>query len=243
MERTAPGLFAKPATGSWRTMGQTRRAGRSYSANAQGNGAVARAQTAPRSGRATASVPGRRRRWPSAASKDKAFDLAPSWPDRLSLSAWHAVLVLATGLTCGALASRIDPMVSPPYAALLGAAAFLSRAPRSLAGCPDYVGSADEDDNSTVTAAGMATDDMAARRSHRVCSRDRFCLRRRGGRAPASNSATLAAILSTVVLYPMMVAMWWHLHGPGEAAMTFLRMPIGANPIWRGTPPCRRSRA
>jgi hypothetical protein len=32
----------------------------------------------------------------------------------------HAALALATDLVCGSLASRIDGMISPPYAAILG---------------------------------------------------------------------------------------------------------------------------
>jgi len=32
----------------------------------------------------------------------------------------HAALALATGLVCGGLASRIDGVISPPYAAILG---------------------------------------------------------------------------------------------------------------------------
>jgi hypothetical protein len=32
----------------------------------------------------------------------------------------QAALALATGLVCGGLASRIDGMISPPYAAILG---------------------------------------------------------------------------------------------------------------------------
>ena len=32
----------------------------------------------------------------------------------------HVALALATGLLCGALASRIDLLVSPPFAATLG---------------------------------------------------------------------------------------------------------------------------
>jgi hypothetical protein len=32
----------------------------------------------------------------------------------------HAALALATGLVCGGLAARIDGMISPPYAAILG---------------------------------------------------------------------------------------------------------------------------
>ncbi len=49
----------------------------------------------------------------------------------------HAALALATGLVCGGLASRIDGMISPPYAAILGAVvaypvlvAIWSRLPR-----------------------------------------------------------------------------------------------------------------
>src|SRR6266498_505417 len=52
----------------------------------------------------------------------------PSVLRRIGRIAWvsprHAALALATGLACGALASRVDRMVSPPNAAIVGAAVF-----------------------------------------------------------------------------------------------------------------------
>jgi hypothetical protein len=48
----------------------------------------------------------------------------PSVIRRVARVVWvsprHAALALATGLVCGGLASRIDGMISPSYAAILG---------------------------------------------------------------------------------------------------------------------------
>src|SRR5882724_3710887 len=86
---------------------------------------VARAQTGTRSGRVTASAPAPQRR------RSRESRRATTRPSVLRRIGWiilvsprHAALALATGLACGALASRIDGMVSPPYAAILGAAVF-----------------------------------------------------------------------------------------------------------------------
>jgi outer membrane lipoprotein SlyB len=38
------------------------------------------------------------------------------------VSPWHVVLALTTGLLCGVLSSRVGGGISPPYAAILGAA-------------------------------------------------------------------------------------------------------------------------
>src|SRR6266446_903510 len=85
---------------------------------------VARAQTGTRSGRVTASAPAPRRR----SRESRRATIRRSVLLRIGRIIWvsprHAALALATGLACGALASRIDGMVSPPYAAILGAAVF-----------------------------------------------------------------------------------------------------------------------
>src|ERR1700730_7741541 len=85
---------------------------------------VARAQTGTRSGRVTAFTPAPRRR----SSVSRRTTTRPSILRRIGWIIWvsprHAALSLATGLACGVLASRIDGMVSPPYAAILGAVVF-----------------------------------------------------------------------------------------------------------------------
>jgi hypothetical protein len=81
---------------------------------------VAKAQTGTRSGPNTAVAPARRRRTGAARRVAK----KPSVIQRVARVVWvsprHAALALATGLVCGSLASRIDGMISPPYAAILG---------------------------------------------------------------------------------------------------------------------------
>jgi hypothetical protein len=58
-------------------------------------------------------------------------------------------------------------------------------------GCRDQVGTADEDNHATITAAGMAGHDVAASGPYRVCPRDRFCLRDRGHPLSGSHDADL----------------------------------------------------
>ncbi len=81
---------------------------------------VAKAQTGTRSGPNTTAARARRRRTGAARRVAK----KPSVIQRLARVVWvsprHVALALATGLVCGSLASRIDGMISPPYAAILG---------------------------------------------------------------------------------------------------------------------------
>src|SRR6202795_2814824 len=81
---------------------------------------VAKAQTGTRSGPSTTTAPARRRRTGKGRAARK-----PSVIRRVARVLWvsprHAALALATGLVCGGLASRIGGMISPPYAAILGA--------------------------------------------------------------------------------------------------------------------------
>src|SRR5215471_2323090 len=97
---------------------------------------VARAQTAPRSDRARFTRARRR-----GVVKGRRCATMPSLLRRVGGIVWtsprHAALALATSLTCGALASRVDSLVAPPYAAILGATlvypaliAFWGRMPR-----------------------------------------------------------------------------------------------------------------
>ena len=81
---------------------------------------VAKAQTGTRSGPNTTAARARRQRTGAARRVAK----KPSVIQRLARVVWvsprHVALALATGLVCGSLASRIDGMISPPYAAILG---------------------------------------------------------------------------------------------------------------------------
>ena len=81
---------------------------------------VAKAQTGTRSGSKIAATPARRRRTGAAPRVAK----KPSMIRRVARVVWvsprHAAFALATGLVCGGLASRIDGVISPPYAAILG---------------------------------------------------------------------------------------------------------------------------
>ena len=81
---------------------------------------VAKAQTGTRSGARGAAAPARRR--PTAGARR--VTRKPSVIRRVARMVWvsprHAALALATGLVCGGLAARIDGMISPPYAAILG---------------------------------------------------------------------------------------------------------------------------
>ena len=81
---------------------------------------VAKAQTGTRSGPNTTAARARRRRTGAARRVAK----KPSVIQRVARVVWvsprHVALALATGLVCGSLASRIDGMISPPYAAILG---------------------------------------------------------------------------------------------------------------------------
>ena len=84
------------------------------------NGMVARAQRAPRSDRARLAQARRRR-----VDKGRHSATKPSPLRRVGRIVWtsprHAALALATALACGALASRVNSLVAPPYAAILGA--------------------------------------------------------------------------------------------------------------------------
>ena len=81
---------------------------------------VAKAQTGTRSGPNTTAARARRQRTGAARRVAK----KPSVIRRVARMVWvsprHATLALATGLVCGGLASRIDGVISPPYAAILG---------------------------------------------------------------------------------------------------------------------------
>src|SRR5207248_4961365 len=92
--------------------------------DAYGCGMAARVQAGTGSERVTASAPAPRRR----SRRSRRTTTRPSVLRRIGRIAWvsprHMALALATGLACGALASRIDGMVSPPSAAILGAAVF-----------------------------------------------------------------------------------------------------------------------
>src|SRR5580704_6923847 len=98
--------------------------GRRPKVTARGMGMVARAQTETRRGRGTAYASYRRPRYGAA----RRATIKASLLRRIGRIVWvsprHGALALAIGLACGVLASRIDAMVSPPYAALLGAAVF-----------------------------------------------------------------------------------------------------------------------
>src|SRR6266853_6403548 len=80
---------------------------------------VAKAHTGTRRRPDTAAAPARRRTGAARRVAKK-----PSVIRRVARVVWvsprHAALALATGLVCGGLASRIDGMISPPYAAILG---------------------------------------------------------------------------------------------------------------------------
>jgi hypothetical protein len=82
---------------------------------------LAKAQTVRRSGLSTAGAPARRR----PAGGARRVTRKPSVIRRVARMVWvsprYAALALATGLVCGGLASRIGGMISPPYAAILGA--------------------------------------------------------------------------------------------------------------------------
>src|SRR6202043_201223 len=83
---------------------------------------AASSQTATRGGRAIVFVPGRRR-----TGGAKRAAIKPSALRRVVRIVWvsprHAAFALAAGLACGALASRLDSTVQPPFAAILGVAA------------------------------------------------------------------------------------------------------------------------
>ena len=98
---------------------------------------VTRAQTGTKSGPSTAGALARRRRTGGACRITRKVSLLRRVARVVWVSPRHAALALATGLVCGGLASRIDGMISPPYAAILGTvvaypvlAAIWSRLPR-----------------------------------------------------------------------------------------------------------------
>ena len=80
---------------------------------------VAKAHTGTRRRPDTAAAPARRRTGAARRVAKK-----PSVIRRVARVVWvsprHAALALATGLVCRGLASRIDGMIAPPYAAILG---------------------------------------------------------------------------------------------------------------------------
>ena len=95
--------------------------------------------------------------------------------------------VLPAGLSphgSAAWSHRLTPrssawLVSTPHSSQFGG------------GCRDQVGTADEDNHATITAARMADHDVAASGPYRVCARDRFCLRDGGHPLSGSNGAAL----------------------------------------------------
>src|SRR5215472_10778794 len=91
----------------------------------QRKGMVARPQRAPRSDRARFAQARRRR-----VGKGRHSATKPSLLRRVGRIVWtsprHAALALAIALACGALASRINSLVAPPYAAILGATLLYS---------------------------------------------------------------------------------------------------------------------
>src|SRR5215469_3719201 len=82
---------------------------------------VARPQRAPRTDPARVAQARRRR-----VGKGRRSATKPSLLCRVGRIVWtsprHAALALATALACGALASRVNSLLAPPYAAILGAA-------------------------------------------------------------------------------------------------------------------------
>jgi hypothetical protein len=83
-------------------------------------GGMARAQAHARGGPTAAATPSRRLR----ATGGRRVSKKPSVIRRVGHAVWvaprHAALALTTGLACGAVAARIDGLISAPYAAILG---------------------------------------------------------------------------------------------------------------------------
>ena len=130
------------------------------------NGMVARAQRAPRNDRARFPQAGRRR-----VGKGRRSATQPSLLRRVGWIVWtsprHAALALATALACGAVASRVNSVVAPPYAAILGATllypaliALWRRMPR--AGWRRSM----KNNHPKVIAAALAVNDLVIRQSN-----------------------------------------------------------------------------
>jgi hypothetical protein len=127
----------------------------------------------------------------SAASKDQAFNIATSWPDRLGLH--HGMPHLRSQPASLAGLSPLESMgwsrrLTPRFSAWPSSIPHCSR---FGVGCPALFGTTDENNDSAITAASMAGHDVAAGGPRRVRARDRFCVRNRGDSLSGRDRAAL----------------------------------------------------